>query len=86
MKDTHHLRRTLSVLLERHECQCHENASEHVPFGLQRTTLTAAECLLSVARYSTRGGRGVVVSVPAFSSTDGGMMFGWTIYNCENEL
>lgn len=81
LKSTHHLRRTLSVLLERHECQCHENASEHVPLGFHRTTFTAAECLLSVARYSTLGGRGVVASVSASSNTDGGMMFGCTNHN-----
>ena len=38
----------------------HDNkTSIHVPFGLNLTTFTAPECLVSVERYSTRGGCGV---------------------------
>ena len=35
---------------------CTRDKGIRVPFGLNLTTLTAAVCLLSVERYSTRGG------------------------------
>ena len=43
----------------------------HVPFGEKRTTLTAAECRLSVARYSTRGGRGTAAGSASASAAGG---------------
>lgn len=49
------------------------------PLGLKRTTFTGAECLLSVARYSTLGGRGtggLTASLSDASTRDGGVMFG----------
>ena len=54
---------------------------ECIPLGLHLTTLTGAECLLSVARYSTLGGRGVAPSEPEAATTDSGRMFGCTIHN-----
>lgn len=58
---------------------------KHVPLGLQRTTFTAAECLLRVARYSTLGGLPGPASAPALSLTDDGMIFGWTIHNYDKD-
>jgi len=55
-----------------------------VPFGLNLTTLTAAECRLRVARYSTLDGRNAgtsAASVDATSTNEGAMIFGWTIHN-----
>ena len=62
------------------------NLNPRSPFGLNRTTFTAAECRLRVARYSTLGGlKGFVASEPpaaAFSArTDAGMMFGYIIHS-----
>lgn len=53
------------------------------PFGQNRTTLTAAECLLNVARYSMRGGRaapGVVVGSGTAAVVVVGLIFGCTIH------
>ena len=58
-----------------------ERRVKHVPLGLNRTTFTAAECLLRVARYSTLDGRGAAGSAPALSSTEGGMILGCTAHN-----
>lgn len=54
------------------------------PFGAKRTTLTAAVCLESVARYSTRGGCGATscpVSAACVEDDTEGML-GWTIQSC----
>lgn len=51
----------------------------HVPFGENRTTFTAAECLLKVARYSTRGGLGAL-GAESCSSRVEGLMLGCTIH------
>jgi hypothetical protein len=54
----------------------------HTPFGENRTTFTAAECRLRVARYSTLGGRGAfAVDVGSDSVTmEGGLRCGCTIH------
>lgn len=54
----------------------------HTPFGENRTTFTAAECRLRVARYSTLGGRGAfAVDVGSDSATmEGGLRCGCTIH------
>lgn len=58
-----------------------------LPSGENRTTLTGAVCLLSVARYSTRGGCGAGVAdaeVDALFATDGGRIFGCIIHTYES--
>jgi len=62
------------------------NLNVHSPFGLNRTTFTAPECRLRVARYSTLGGlKPFVASAPPAAAlsanTDVGMMFGYIIHN-----
>ena len=69
----------------------HVNSDPHSPFGLNRTTLTAAECRLRVVRYSTLGGlKGFVASEPPAAAlsakTDAGMMFGYIIHNCHEPI
>lgn len=61
-----------------------------IPLGENRTTFTAAECRLSVARYSTLGGLGVGASLLALAlvvelellatAVSTGIIFGWTIH------
>lgn len=64
-----------------HQCTT-ATKKKHAPLGLNLITLTAAECLLSVERYSTRGGWGAkgpesgVFEIAV--DDDGGMMFGRT--------
>jgi len=53
--------------------------SWHIPLGENRTTFTAAECLLRVARYSTRGGLGIF-GADSLSTTIEGLMLGCTIH------
>jgi len=59
----------------------HKSMKEHtnVPLGENRTTLTGAECRLSVERYSIRGGRGATGFGSSLTS-DTGRMFGYTIH------
>ena len=62
------------------------NSNPYSPFGLNRTTLTAAECLFRVARYSTLGDlEAFVASAPPAAvlsaKTDAGMMLGYIIHN-----
>ena len=51
-----------------------------IPFGLNLTTLTGAECLLSVDRYSTRG------FFFALPSSPGVMNSGCTIHSCSSPI
>jgi hypothetical protein len=53
------------------------------PFGLKRTTFTAAVCLLSVERYSALGGCGTI-SWPVTAAcveADAAGMLGWIIHS-----
>lgn len=47
-----------------------------LPLGENRTTFTAAECRLSVARYSTRGGRGAFAAESLSFASVGGRRLG----------
>lgn len=58
------------------------------PLGENRTTFTAAECRLNVARYSTLGCLGAGASAPALAAealrASAGRMLGCTIHTYES--
>lgn len=59
--------------------------AERSPLGDHRTTFTAAECLLNVAKYSTRGGLGPLGAEVA-STRVVGRILGWTIHICPHPI